>query len=176
VLLDNVMQIVRHGKHVALLALEQLKLLKEGVGDVSDHAAKAFLFAHGIRRKTPAESTRRGRRCPQTGGGAAGWCASRYPCVGNAVNDLLDCWFTAFVLDSKNAGPGPRLVLGSDVSYLLFGKTTLRGMTVTDAALVFRRALLFWALVKHQLRHSSQRLAERDSASGLGRKTIVWAS
>jgi hypothetical protein len=47
VLLDNVMQIVRHGKDVALLALEQLKLLEEGVGDVRNHAAKSFLSAHG---------------------------------------------------------------------------------------------------------------------------------
>ena len=75
--LDHVMQVVRHGQDVALLALEQLKLVKEGRAYVSNHAAKTFLFAHGIRRKTPAESTRRGRRCPQeTGGGsAAGWCS-----------------------------------------------------------------------------------------------------
>lgn len=72
-LLDHVMQIVRHGKHVAFLALEQLKLFEKGVGDISDHAAESFL-AHGIKEKTPAESTRRGRRSPQTGGGTAGWC------------------------------------------------------------------------------------------------------
>jgi hypothetical protein len=32
----------------------------------------AVLFGRVIERKTPAESTRRGRRCPQTGGEAAG--------------------------------------------------------------------------------------------------------
>jgi NDP-sugar pyrophosphorylase family protein len=47
VLLDHVMQVVRHGQNLALLALEQLKLLEEGVGDVRNHAAKSFLSAHG---------------------------------------------------------------------------------------------------------------------------------
>lgn len=74
-LLDHVMQIVGHGQDVALLALEQLQLFKEGGANICDHAAETFFFAHGIKEKTPAESTRRGRRCPQTGGGTAGWCS-----------------------------------------------------------------------------------------------------
>jgi hypothetical protein len=38
-------------------------------------------FSRLMNKKTPAESTRRGRRCPQTGGEAAGWCSFEKPHV-----------------------------------------------------------------------------------------------
>jgi hypothetical protein len=49
-------------------------------------------FSRLMNKKTPAESTRRGRRCPQkTGGGsAAGWCSFEKPKVFGPRNVLFD--------------------------------------------------------------------------------------
>jgi hypothetical protein len=41
------------------------------------------------KKKTPAESTRRGRRCPQTGGEAAGWCSCGAPFLGLVVRPQI---------------------------------------------------------------------------------------
>jgi hypothetical protein len=62
-------------------------------------------FSRLMNKKTPAESTRRGRRCPQTGGEAAGWCSrdeahtsssndvvlDRRPASAQRLGDLMSC-------------------------------------------------------------------------------------
>ena len=51
-LFDHLVEIVRHGKDVALLALEQLKLLEVRGRDVRHHALKSFLAVH--EKETPS--------------------------------------------------------------------------------------------------------------------------
>jgi hypothetical protein len=98
--LDHFMQVVGHRKDVALLALEQLKLLIERVRDVGDNAAESFLAAHWfINKKPPA---RRPRARTTQGIGSSGGV----PCMAKKLGSRLPLFFRAEVHGDLADGVG----------------------------------------------------------------------